>query len=164
MAFNFLNTIVFFIYKHVCKQRGVDSVWMGIKIEGPYMNRSTFQTIKYMNGSVFSKARYMNGVGFEILASTLVPQLPPSYSPRPPPTSHEEDSRSLIRVFTGHILDSQGCKVSSSGRGLIRLRGCACWFESSLGAYAKRYVLSFLLSSLSLSHWHVDLYKCQKKN
>ena len=52
---------------------------MGTKIKGQYMNRSTFRMIKYMNGSVFSKARYMNGVGFEILARTPVPQLPPSY-------------------------------------------------------------------------------------
>ena len=36
-----------------------------------------------MNGSVFSKARYMIGVGFEILARTTVPQLPPSYPPPP---------------------------------------------------------------------------------
>ena len=36
-----------------------------------------------MSGSVFSKARYMNGVGFEILARTPVPQLPPSYPPPP---------------------------------------------------------------------------------
>ena len=27
--------------------------WMGIKIKGQYMNRSTFRTTKYMNGSVF---------------------------------------------------------------------------------------------------------------
>ena len=52
---------------------------MGIKVKGQYMNGSTFWTIKYMNGSVFSMARYMNGVGFEILARTPVPNLPPSY-------------------------------------------------------------------------------------
>ena len=44
-----------------------------------YMNRSAFQMIKYMNGSVFSKTRYMNEVGFEILARTLVPRLPPPH-------------------------------------------------------------------------------------
>ena len=49
------------------------------KTKGQYMNRSTFWTIKYMNGSICSKARYMNRVGFEILARTSVPQLPPSY-------------------------------------------------------------------------------------
>ena len=43
------------------------------------MNRSTFQTSKYMNGSVSSKAIHINGVGFEILARTPLPQLPPSY-------------------------------------------------------------------------------------
>ena len=78
------------------------------------MNRSTFRMIKYINGSIISKARYpasilrkstsgrhrpdidlrrmltgyMNGVGFEILARTPVPHLPPSYprSPPPPPS------------------------------------------------------------------------------
>ena len=45
------------------------------------MNRSTFG-MKYMNG-LFSKARYMNGEGFEILARTPVPKLPPLHpSPR----------------------------------------------------------------------------------
>ena len=34
-----------------------------------------------MNGSVSSKAIHINGVGFEILARTPVPQLPPSYPP-----------------------------------------------------------------------------------
>ena len=55
------------------------------KIQGQYMNRSTFWMIKYMNGSVFSKARYMNRVAFEILARTPVPKLPLSYPPPPPP-------------------------------------------------------------------------------
>ena len=49
------------------------------------MNRSTFRMIKYMNGSVFSKTRNMNGVGFEILARTLLPQVPPLPSSHPPP-------------------------------------------------------------------------------
>ena len=40
----------------------------------------------------FSKARYMNGVGFEILARTPVPQLPPSYPPPPPPTPRADDA------------------------------------------------------------------------
>ena len=53
------------------------------------MNRSTFRMIKYMIGSVFSKARYMNGVGFEILARTPVPQLPPSYHPTPSRVDHD---------------------------------------------------------------------------
>ena len=60
------------------------------KINGQYMNRSTFWMFKYMNGSVFSKARYMNGVGFEILARTPVPKLPLSYHP-PPPQPREFD-------------------------------------------------------------------------
>ena len=60
------------------------------KVNGQYMNRSTFWMIKYMNGSIFSKARYMNWVGFEILARTTVPKLPRSYTPPPPPPSPEE--------------------------------------------------------------------------
>ena len=48
-------------------------------------------------------------------------------------------SLSLIRIFTGR----QGCKVLACGqRGLIRLRGCAGWFELSLGAHVRRHVLS----------------------
>ena len=39
-----------------------------------------------------------------------------------------------IRIFTGPILDSHGCKISSFGqRRLIRLRECAGRFESSFG-------------------------------
>ena len=91
------------------------------KVKGQYMNRSTFLMIKYMNGSVFSKARYMNWAGFEILARTPVPQLSPSYPhPRACVPSDDSDqlaySRSLIRIFIGRFSDSQGCKVSSSGR------------------------------------------------
>ena len=39
-----------------------------------------------------------------------------------------QQSRSLIRIFTGRIWDSQGCEVSCSGQPfiLIRLRGCSC--------------------------------------
>ena len=44
---------------------------------------------------------------------------------------------------SAHFLDSQGCKVSSCRqRRLIRLCGCAGWFESSLGAHVRRYVFS----------------------
>ena len=46
------------------------------------MNRSIFHMIMYMNGSIFLKTRYMNGIGFEILARTPVPQLPPLPHPR----------------------------------------------------------------------------------
>ena len=48
-------------------------------------------------------------------------------------------SRSLIRIFIMRSLDNQRCTVSSCGqRRLIRLRGCAGWFESSLGAHFRR--------------------------
>ena len=50
--------------------------------------------------------------------------------------------RSLIRIFTGRILDNQGCKVSSCGkRSLIKVRVYADWFESLLAAHVRRYVL-----------------------
>ena len=41
-------------------------------------------------------------------------------------SNHLAHSRSLIRILMGRILDSQACKISSSGQRLIiRLRGCA---------------------------------------
>ena len=50
-----------------------------------FSENTIVKRVYYMNRSVFPKARYMNGihVGFEILAGTLVPQLPPSYLPPP---------------------------------------------------------------------------------
>ena len=55
-----------------------------------------------------------------------------------------EESRRLIGLFTGRILDSQGCKVFfiRTTKTLIRLRACAVWFESSLGAHVRRYFFS----------------------
>ena len=47
-------------------------------------------------------------------------------------------SRSLIRIFNGQTLASQGYNEKT----LIRLRWCAGWIESSLGAHARRYVFS----------------------
>ena len=45
-------------------------------------------------------------------------------------------SCNLIRIFTGRNLDSQGCKNSICGQErLVRLPGCACWFESSFCAH-----------------------------
>ena len=68
---------------------------MGTKIKGQYVNRSIFRMIKYMNGSFFSKARYMNGIGFEILARTPVPKLPPNY-PHPAPRLGEVETGSAV--------------------------------------------------------------------
>ena len=52
-------------------------------------------------------------------------------------------SHSLIRLFTGHILDSQGHEVTSYGqRRLIRLRRCAGLFESLLDEQVRKYVFS----------------------
>ena len=51
-------------------------------------------------------------------------------------------SHSLIRIYTGHILNSQGCKVSSCRQ--QRLIDCACTgcFESLLCVHVRRYVFS----------------------
>ena len=49
-------------------------------------------------------------------------------------------SRSLIKIFTGRILDRDGCKVSWYGqRKLIR---CESLFEFSLSAHVRRCVFS----------------------
>ena len=50
-------------------------------------------------------------------------------------------SRSLIRIFTERILDSQGCKVSSCGQRRFDQTVRIC-FESSLGAHISTYVFS----------------------
>ena len=53
-------------------------------------------------------------------------------------------SRSLIRIFTRHILDRQGCKVSSHRqRGLwsICTGRWAGWFQSLLGIHVRGYIL-----------------------
>ena len=55
--------------------------------------------IKSMNGSIFSKAKYINGVGFEILARTPIPQLPPSYTPPTPRSKY-------LHVVFGFLLFS----------------------------------------------------------
>ena len=55
------------------------------------------------------------------------------------------------RIFTGRFLDSQGCKVSSCGQlRLMRLRGCAGLFKSSLGAHVRRYVYYVVAHIISL--------------
>ena len=59
-------------------------------------------------------------------------------------------SRSLIRIFTGRILDSHGCKVSSWWqKTLLILRGCAGWFESSLPAHVRRYIFTCWAQTVS---------------
>ena len=45
-----------------------------------------------------------------------------------------QHSRNLIRIFTGCILDSQGCTISSCGQRRLT--------EVSLGALVKRYIFS----------------------
>ena len=63
-------------------------------------------------------------------------------------------SRSLIRIFTGRILDRQECKVSSRGQGrLIRLCGSAGWFESWLGAHIRKYVSHVVAPILLRISW-----------
>ena len=85
----------------------------------------------------------------------------------------------LIRIFTGHILDSQGCKVFSCGQqGLVNMLGCAGWFKSSSDAQlctciSKKVCLfvwcSFLVKILKLIirrheliiYWILDVLLCQ---
>ena len=47
----------------------------------------------------FSKARYMNGVGFQILARTPVPKLPPLLPPPPPPPPPPPSPEQTVFVF-----------------------------------------------------------------
>ena len=62
-----------------------------------------------------------------------------------------------LYIFTKHILDSQGCKVSSCGQQrLIRLCRSADWSVSSLGACQKA---GFLMLWLLLYHeWCQGIY------
>ena len=59
-------------------------------------------------------------------------------------------SHSLIRIFTGRILDSQGCKnvLMRTMKTLIRLRGCTSSFESLLGAFVRRFFFLRLGSNI----------------
>ena len=51
--------------------------------------------------------------------------------------------RSFFKIFTGRILDSRGWKGSSCWQlRLLRQRGWAGWFVSTLSAYFRRYVSS----------------------
>ena len=62
------------------------------------------------------------------------------YEPHCPRSDHRTcaPSEDSDQIFTGHILYRQWYKVASCGqRWLLRLRGCASWFESSLGACQK---------------------------
>ena len=62
-------------------------------------------------------------------------------------------SSSLIRIFTGHILDSQRCKVTSCGQ--WTLHGCAGWSESSLEAHVYWFIfwhcVSMYLSTTTIT-------------
>ena len=52
---------------------------------------------------------------------------------------------SLIRIITGHILDSQGCKVSSCRQQrLVRLRTCTGWFVFSCCHYENKPIMKIL--------------------
>ena len=63
--------------------------------------------------------------------------------------AHGEDSdkpahtRSTIRIFPGRILDMQRCTVSSCGQRRLK-SDCAraVWFESSLDAHVRLYVIT----------------------
>ena len=61
-------------------------------------------------------------------------------------------SRSLIRIFTGYIWDSQWFFFFiRTTKTLIRLHGCAGWFESSLGAHVRRYGFSQFRTYVEIS-------------
>ena len=54
---------------------------------------------------------------------------------------------SLIRMFSWHILASQGCSFFMwKTKTLIRLCRCTGWFESSLGTHVRRYVFAYCSS------------------
>ena len=72
--------------KWVLKSKG--SIWMD----------QHFRRSSIWMGLFFSKARNMNGVGFEILARTPVPQLPPSYLPLPTPRDIDCNAETVIRL------------------------------------------------------------------
>ena len=58
--------------------------------------------------------------------------------------------RSLIRVFAGRSTDNQGYSYyRSTVKTLLRLRVCAGWFESAIGAHVWKYIFSH---SGSVSH------------
>ena len=86
-------------------------------------SRSTFRTIKYMNGSIFSKASNMNGVGFEVLARTPVPHLPPIYHTFPLPSPSASPTRFFVCRFTKN-LKSIPFKILSDGVEEGARRGC----------------------------------------
>ena len=75
------------------------------------------------------------------------------------------------RIFTGHILDSQGFKVSSSRQQRpIRLCRWAGWFESLFGKHVRRYIfyLAAILHPLqfqctTLCNWFVWKTKSNQK-
>ena len=97
--------------------------WMGIKtIKGQYMNRSTFWTIKYMNGSVFSA---------------------PSHTRTPRATSTWRTDHNIFQsTFQYTDTDDMSRNVRKRTFGYVRpakiqfrLRICAVWSGSSLGAF-----------------------------
>ena len=83
-------------------------------------------------------------------------------------TSKDSDqpahSNSLIRIITGHILDSKGCKVSSCEN-----EDCAGWFESSMGAHvsmsslvATQLIMQFVWQGLHNTDTSFWWDKCSK--
>ena len=65
-------------------------------------------------------------------------------------TKSPAHSRSLIRIFTERILDSQVCKDFSCGQNtmwtLTRLRGCAVWFNSWLAEWSESSLGTFWIA------------------
>ena len=77
-----------------------------------------------MNGSIFSKASNMKGVGFEVLARTPVPHLPPIYHTFPLPLPLRlPPPRFFVCRFTKN-LKSIPFKILWDGVGEGARRGC----------------------------------------
>ena len=49
-------------------------------------------------------------------------------------------SRSLIRIFTRHFLNSNACFSMRIMKSLIRLHGCAAWLEASFSTHVKGHI------------------------
>ena len=99
--------LYFFIYIHVCKQRRVDSIWMGIKkSKGSMWLGQHFRRLSIWLGLFYSKARYMNEVGFEILVRTLIQLLFPLL---PHPITHPSCTSTVsymafvLLLFVSHL-------------------------------------------------------------
>ena len=70
-------------------------------------------------------------------------------------------SRSLIRIFIGHILDSQDTKFFNQTTNTPSLQECTGWFESSLGIHVRGYVFACYSSNSVTTCLTIFLLKFQ---